>query len=75
MPPATGTCDFCGQAFVSRREDHRWCSAGCRLRGFALAKLREREEALRAVDTIRAWLIHEIARWKATAAGRPPRRE
>jgi hypothetical protein len=75
MPPATGTCELCGRAFLSRREDQRWCSPECRWRGFALAKLREREEALRAVDTIRAWLLPEIARWKAAAAGRTRRRE
>ena len=44
------TCAVCGRPFEPRRKDHRFCSAKCRLAGFAQKQgqgRRERDAKLR----------------------------
>jgi endogenous inhibitor of DNA gyrase (YacG/DUF329 family) len=69
-------CDACGAPFEPRRRDHRFCSARCRLRGFAgeqLAKLRAIRDELDAprpdAAALRGYVADEIARWEATRDG------
>jgi predicted nucleic acid-binding Zn ribbon protein len=38
------TCAACGMLFESRRKDHRFCSAKCRLVGFQRKQENERRE-------------------------------
>ncbi len=70
-------CDACGAPFEPRRRDHRFCSARCRLRGFArerLATLRAIRDGLDAprpdLATLRNYVAGEVARWEAIRDGR-----
>jgi hypothetical protein len=62
-------CDACGAPFEPKRRDHRYCSPGCRHRGFARARADECREALAALERLRGQLEADLARWDAVAAG------
>jgi hypothetical protein len=63
-------CDGCEQPFDARRTDQRYCSPSCRTRGLARRRLEAARSALADVERVRLWLVAEIARWEAPAAGR-----
>lgn len=63
-------CEGCGQPFEPRRRDHRWCRPECRHRGFARARVQAGRRALEALETLRAWIEAEVARWEPVAEGR-----
>jgi hypothetical protein len=67
-------CNGCGEPFEPRRRDQRWCTAGCRHRGFARARVESGRQALAALDALRTWIEAEVARWEPVAAGRRRRR-
>ena len=60
-------CETCGAPFEARRRDHRFCSAPCRVRGFA-------KERLAALYPMRDYVAGEIARWEGVRDGRRRRR-
>jgi hypothetical protein len=67
-------CSGCGRPFEPRRGDQKWCTAGCRHRGFARACVEAGCRALAALETLRQWIEAEVARWDPVATGRTRRR-
>jgi hypothetical protein len=63
-------CGGCGEPFEPRRRDQRWCSAACRHRGYARARVEALHRHLTALENLRLWLLAELARREPVAAGR-----
>ena len=66
-------CYGCEQPFEGRRADQRYCSPSCRTRALARRRLEAARAALANVEREREYLVAEIARWEAPAAGRRQR--
>jgi hypothetical protein len=63
-------CGGCGRSFEPRRRDQQWCTARCRHRGFARARVEAAQRALVALEVLGQWVAAEVARWEPVATGR-----
>jgi hypothetical protein len=49
-------CGGCGQSFEPRRRDQQWCTARCRHRGFARARVEAAQRTLAALEVLDQWV-------------------
>ena len=65
-----GRCATCGQLYLPRRRDQRFCSSRCRGRAYAAEQAREARDGAEAARMLAVLLERQTERWSKVAEGR-----